>query len=286
MSTEEEILGSYVYNYASREIAIADWELIPESMRLVNPVTLGGAMRAVTTRKGLLRYETNAEGDHCLLILREENGKIRAYTVRVYADKVTTFPKGKAVVRKANSRQTIWQNPDFDSLVDDPEIVNEWEAKVDGLIGRITEQLANQNLIAWLRQQCRASTIKKEGGSYFVPSQFMSKLEDYMRVFSEYQEVQWLDVARTGNSLANVAKGTQEDLIAQVGKLMENVESIKTSRGFESKLSDLNAMHESMVFYEGILDITLEDLRSAMADAQKLVENGLQAMKIVEKWTR
>lgn len=282
-----EILGSYIYNYASREISAADWELIPTAMRLVNPVTLGGAMRAVTSKKGLLRYETNAEGDHCLLVLREESGKIKAYTVKVYADKTTTFSSNrKAVTRKADFRQTIWQSPDFDQLVDDPEIVHDWENRVDALIGRITEQLVNQNLIAWLRQQCRASTIKKEGGSYFVPSQFMSRLEDYMRVFGEWQQVQWLDVARTGNSLANVAKGTQEDLIAQVGKLLENVESIKTSRGFESKLSELNAMHESMVFYEGILDVTLEDLRSAMADAQKIVEDGLHDAKLVEKWTR
>ena len=61
----------------------------------------------------------------------------------------------------------------------------------------------------------------------------------------------------------------------QIEDAMKKLETLKTERGFESRIDQIEATFGEVELYEGILEVRLEDVREALKLAKENLKKGL-----------
>jgi hypothetical protein len=259
----EKIFGRLVYSIQipNKEVESSQWASVPAGMRLVEATTLAEALRSETSsHNGSYRLESVGGHFGILRIRKDHHG------IQVSAEHICTI-NGEAkdkVLYVGNKR--AWGDVEFDQFL----------VRVQDRIGKMPPTKLSTNTIKYLREFCFSHNMNRQGGTYFVPERRLKVWDEYKVAMENCGlTIYEVEVYKSGMNLSAIKEAAKIGFMDQIEDAMKKLETLKTERGFESRIDQIEATFGEVELYEGILEVRLEDVREALKLAKENLKKGL-----------
>jgi len=246
----------------------ADFEAqMPQGMVGIYHPTVLQTIRKYISRKSGLRIELNNAGMIVLLRVRKDGD----------AD-VDAVP----VVGLENSKYNIDKMLCLPEFYNMPENVQEYAQKqikaTSEEVETLTAGIVSQNTSLHVAQRmCKGVRMNTQGGTYFIPEQFVPKYEEYVTALENFLGKKYVQrisatIERDEDGIRSVKHGVENTVYSELQHTMKLLGEMKTNEGRESRLVDVLSLMELADMYKDILKDDLSEVDKVLNENRKTIE--------------